>query len=147
VSNGVEEKTMMAAAMLVLMIQATPLGPALVTFSSHAEGARWEFVIPSGQLDTAPLWHDSEEHPPLAPRAAVQSARQMLSAIVDRADEWELAEVTLHQIGQTGLWVYKVKFLSPLPNVTGTIGSALRSQMDVIVLLDGTAIRPVRRSL
>jgi hypothetical protein len=117
-------------------------------FTSVAEGQRWTFAVGGPALERSPRWREADDAPPLAARAAIRSARAMLGALVKAGGAWELGRVSLQPIaGGRDAWVYLVDFASPLRLRAGAgAGSALREQMTLVVLMDGTAVTPVRRA-
>jgi hypothetical protein len=140
---------MLLAVMLILWLQAPPDGGGV--FYSYVDGMRWAFAVCAVDVDRSPRWDDSEDAPPLPPRAAVRSARELLRKYVERADDWELAKVSVQPIaGRSDVWVYLVDFNKPLPPLPdhpgeGVAGSILRSAVSVVVMMDGTAITPQRQ--
>ena len=116
-------------------------------FTSYAEGERWDFAVRGRDVEKAPPWRDIDDAPPLPPRAAVRSARLMLSKLVKHGSSWELGKVSLQPIaGAAGVWVYLVEFTSPVQVRAGAmVGSSLRQQLTVVVMMNGTAISPDRR--
>jgi hypothetical protein len=139
---------MLIAVLMALALQ-NPAEPNRALFSSHVDGARWEFVVRDADLDACPVWQESADHPPLAPRAAARAAQALLRPLVEQADTWEQDEISLRPIlGHPGAWVYLVRFLTPLPPAKpGTVGSSLRGQLSVVVLMDGRAVVPHRQAL
>ena len=116
-------------------------------FTSYAEGQRWDFAVRGQDVENALRWRETDDAPPLAPRAAVRSSRVMLSKLVKEGPDWELGRVSLQQIaGTTDVWVYLVEFTSPVHLRAGAVvGSGLREQLTVVVMMNGTAVTPDRR--
>lgn len=139
---------MLHALMLMLLLQTQFQSP------SCAAGEAWQFVVRGHEIDKNPRWSERNDRPPLAPRAAVRSARAFLRQMKCKdADAWEVLEVALRPIGgERDLWIYVVKFGEPLPVPKGSvIGSVFPRVVDVPVLMDGTTVphsvgtRPPRR--
>lgn len=135
---------MVLAAVIVLLLQ-NPADNGGV-FYSYVNDTRWESIIPAADLATSPRWPPGADSPPLAPRAAVRSARLLLDTIFTAGEKWELNCVSLQQIHRVpDSWVYPIDFgeRPPLPEGgPGTLGSFMGEQMTVVVLMDGTALRP-----
>jgi hypothetical protein len=142
---------MVLLAVLLLTLQTSSNGGGV--FSSYVNGLRWDFVVRAADLDKSPAWAESADSPPLAPRAAVRSARVLLNKLFNADADWEFSRVTLQIIAATGQrWVYLVDFdeRPPLPpaNARGaTLGSFIGERMTVVVLMDGTAIVPTSHTL
>jgi hypothetical protein len=111
---------------------------------SCTPGEGWEFVVGGRYLERSPRWPAGTDSPPLAPRAAVRSARSLLHLMSCKdAETWEVVEVALRRLGGEGdVWVYLVRFQEPLRVAKGSVGVTAARVLDVPVLLDGTALRP-----
>jgi hypothetical protein len=104
---------------------------------------RWESVVRPSELERSPRWAASADSPPLAPRAAVRSARQLVDALFTAGEKWDLGRLSLQQIiGVRDSWIYLVEFGEHPTHVEG-MGSFIGETMTVVVLMDGTAIRPI----
>jgi hypothetical protein len=117
-------------------------------FTSYAGGQRWDFNVRGQDVEKGPRWRETDDAPPLPPRTAVRSARGLLSRLFTDGPDWELGRVSLQQVaGTRDAWLYLVEFSSPLKVRPGALaGSAVREHMTVVVMMDGTAITPVRRA-
>ena len=73
---------MVLAAVLMLTLQ-TPADNDGGLFYSYVNDRRWESVVRAADLDKSPRWPPSADNPPLAPRAAIRSARAV--ALVSQA--------------------------------------------------------------
>lgn len=116
-------------------------------FYSYVNGEKWEFSVADTDLVNVPVWRVAEDAPPLPPRAAIRSAREMLQTLLADGSEWEFHRVALQlQRMRTGpdAWVYLVDFVSPFTPPSGFAGSISRSQVTLVVLMDGRAVAPVR---
>ena len=130
--------------LLSLMFLLLAQGPRFES-PSCSEGLGWEFVLHGRDLDTRPRWRNSDDAPPLAPRAAVRSARALLARMkCEQPDAWELNRVSLQPIAsEPDAWVYIVEFQRLRVPKGAVIGSAFPSQLSVVVLLDGSAVAPL----
>jgi hypothetical protein len=112
---------------------------------SCVEGQGWNYVIRERDLGKTPRWGEPQDAPPLPPRAAIRSAREFLRRMTCQGvDQWEVHQVALQPIaGTLDVWVYLVKFVEPsrVPK-RGSAGSFFPRAVDVVVLLDGTAVAP-----
>lgn len=127
----------------MLTLQA-PAGNGGGVFYSFVNDRRWESVVRAADLGKSPRWPASADSPPLAPRAAVRSARLVLDKVFTRGEEWDLGRVSLQEVrGVPNSWIYLVDFVQRPPSPRGgTLGSFIGDQMTVVVLMDGTAITP-----
>ena len=111
-----------------------------VFFSSSYGDKIYRFTITDEELKNYPLWFPDQDTPPLAPRKAVSSAREVLKTLVRDADKWKLQEIGLVPIGSgESKWVYTVQFHPPLPpeGIDGRIPN-----LKLVVLMNGTAVKP-----
>ena len=130
--------------MLLPLVFALVLQAPYFQFPSCAGGEMWKFVVRERDVERIP-WHDTDAAPPLAPRAAVRSARELLRRMGCRgADAWELHQIALQPIaGVRDAWVYLVEFTEPRPRPkANSVVSVLPRVATVVVLLDGTAVTP-----
>lgn len=127
----------------MMMVLVAAQGPSF-TSPACTPGQQWVFVLSGRDVDKSPRWAATADAPPLAPRAAVRSARAFLERMkCGRPGEWELHQVSLRPIpGERNAWVYSVEFLRlRVPN-DAVIGSAFPDVVSVVVSLDGTVIAP-----
>jgi hypothetical protein len=137
----------LAATVLVLILQAPVDNDAGMSFKSYVNQRRWESVIRAADLEKSPRWVASADSPPLAPRAAVRAARHVLDAIFTAGEGWDFSRMSLQQMmGIPDRWVYLVDFGERPPPPKG-IGSFIGDTMTIVVLMDGTAIRPTGHPL
>jgi hypothetical protein len=96
-------------------------------------------------LATVPVWHESDDNPPLPPRAAIAAPRPVLGKLVKGGEEWELDRINLRRVGPRDVWVYDLQFFTPLPPISpNSVGSFPRSSLSLIVLMDGRTITPIK---
>jgi hypothetical protein len=126
--------------MSLSLLIALQMGSADVTgqWSSYVLGQRWDFTVLRRDLERTPLWADSDETPPLAPRRAIAVARSELERLVPAADAWRLSNVQLRPVHGPGRWIYLVGFDEPAPGPMGGIGQTL----EIVVLMNGVAVQP-----
>jgi len=136
---------MISALLLTLLLQA-PTDQAYFSTYIHLNGGCWVLRVTASELLTVPVWRESDEAPPLSPRAATNASRLVLRELVKDGDEWELERISLRRIPLApDLWVYEVEFLNPLPPLPpNTVGSLGRTPLSLIVLMDGRAVAPVK---
>jgi hypothetical protein len=107
-------------------------------FSSYIDGKRWDFVVTHQDIENSPRWLDTDDNPPLSPRAAIRSARLLLSQLMKDGNQWRLDSVQLRPIDFPRSWIYVVDFQQPPPRPDGGIST----KMSVVVLMNGRAIVP-----
>jgi len=109
--------------------------------SDHA-GKRYEFTVTHAQLQLTPDWAEDADNPPLSPRKALAQARTDLRTFLSLSDaaKWTHPKITLTEVGSPHKWMYIVEFEGPLPP---NVSDGPVDQMRVLVLMDGTAIKPV----
>ncbi|PYR98303.1 MAG: hypothetical protein DMG16_21210 [Acidobacteria bacterium] len=112
---------------------------AAAAFSSYVAGQRWDFVVSHEDVGNSARWLDTDDSPPLSPRAAIRSARVLLSQLMKDADQWRLDSVSLRPIAFPEVWIYVVDFQPPPPSPLG--GHV--AKMSVVVLMNGRAIVPI----
>ena len=96
------------ALVLTLAMQEQVNAGAAATFSSYVDGQGWDFVVSHEDIGDSPRWLDTDDSPPLSPRAAIRSARVLLSQLMKDADRWRTESVTLRPIDFPGSWIYLV---------------------------------------
>ena len=129
---------MLDAFMLTLFLQMQFQSPGC------SMGDGWAFVLRGGDVDRSPRWLDTSDAPPLAPRAAVRSARSLLGRMsCSDADGWEVAAVAMRPVGGAGdVWISIVTFQEPLRPPKGSVGAMLPRVLEIPVLMDGTVLMP-----
>ena len=112
---------------------------AAATYSSYVNGQRWDFVVSHQDVENSPRWRDVDDTPPLSPRAAIRSARSLLSRLMKDGDQWSVGSVNLRPIDFPSSWIWVVDFQQPSPRPNG----GLLTTMSVVVLMNGRAVVPV----
>jgi hypothetical protein len=134
---------MVLAVMLTIALQSSG-NP---VFSSYVNDSRWDAVVRAADVDKSPRWRNSDDSPPLAPRAAVRSARRLLGTLFTHGEQWDLSRVSLQVIaGTEDSWLYLVDFGERPPLPSG-IGSFVGETMTIVVLMDGSAVVPTSHRL
>ena len=129
-------------AILGAMILVTPAHAqdTAASYRSDHAGKRYDFTVTYAQIQLTPDWNEDADNPPLSPRKALARARTDLRTFLPDAAKWTHPKITLSEVGAPHKWMYIVEFEGPLPPnmVDGPV-----DQMRVLVLMDGTAIKPV----
>lgn len=128
-----------------VLLAASPI--LLSTFASAGElgfpgaafGKSYNTEVSDGALAKSPAWRDADDNPPLSARKAIASAEAMVAKVVEPDKEWRrhLEGITLTQRGDR--WFWRAQFIW-LPKGGGIAG--LPPYLDIIVLMDGTALKP-----
>lgn len=106
-----------------------------ITWSVYADGQHYSSVLTMKRLSKSPAWKDEEEHPPLSARKAMATARQMAMEIAPFGKQVKLLPPSLKLRESNGHWFWVVTFS---PNDS----RQFQSVFHVVVLMDGTALRP-----
>lgn len=133
------------AFMLTLGLQDPVNGPngAAGAFYSYVDGMKYTFVVSRQDAADSPRWDDPEENPPLAPRAAIRSAKALMSSLRSDGSAWQVQAVHLNPILLPGVWIYLVEFHDAPPAAPGAgiVGGPAKS-MRIVVLMNGSAVIP-----
>ena len=142
--------------LLSLGQSAQPDAPPLRSVFNFLGDKQWEFRVNRSDVEGLPRWPANAEHPPLSPRAAIQSARGMMRKLFPDGDEWLFNAITLAPTAVDDAWIYTVLFASPPPApnavLTGPVkpgqimsvaGSQSSTLFTLIVLMDGRALDPI----
>ena len=102
-------------------------------------GQHYRSQVTWTQIEQAPKWSpDAQETPPLPPGRAQAIARKELNRLIPLGQTWHLHAVRIVDAGR-GQWLYEVSFERQFPSDVAVIGGQF---MDILVLMDGTAIEP-----
>ena len=132
---------MLAAVVLLAVLQTADGTDVAASFSGYARGERWEFKITRTMLAAAPAWEETELSPPLPPRRAIAIAASQLAELLPDSSRWRFNSVSLHQIGGGNRLVYVVEYGGPPPR---PVGGMTMERMPIIVLMSGATVVPVR---
>jgi hypothetical protein len=104
----------------------------------------YETTLKLADLNSRPAWPDKSENPPLSPRRAIEIAQSVVDGFSDISDfgDWqiEIDEVRLRQFTpQHWVWIVHYDCKSKVGGQTGP-----GTYLDVVVLMDGTSIRPTK---
>lgn len=130
---------MFDALLLTLLLQVRYQSPSCMV------GEGWSFVVQQTALDKGPPWQERDDAPPLAPRAAIRSARALLVRLSCKdADDWEVSQVALRRVrADLKAWMYVVTVQEPIRIPTSSpVGAVHPRIIEIPVLLDGTALIP-----
>jgi hypothetical protein len=140
--------TTIGLAVVALMLQRSAAVQPSMVYSSAAEGQRCRFTILESDIENVPRWLETDDRPPLAPRAAIRAARDLMSMLFRNGSVWPLQGVRLRPLGGDR-WVYEVEFDRPLPPQStagsrGGIVSVLTNPdwFRIVVLMTDRAIAP-----
>jgi hypothetical protein len=113
----------------------------VTVWSSYIGINRYDFAVSLAEIARTPVWRESDDHPPLAPRKALKLARACLAKLVTDAEHWLLHEVSLSSLSEhDGHWVYLVSFYPPLP--PNGVWEGIVEPMTIPVLMSGVAVQP-----
>jgi hypothetical protein len=114
----------------------------------HARETHYSYVfskqyivnITQKALDNTPIWADGADHPPLSARKATQLADKMRATLVKNREgyTWTLKSISLIPAGE-GKWYW----LAYYQEIFFGISSGLPNDLRLVVLMDGTVIKPV----
>ena len=110
-------------------------------FPSDLGRVRYESVVTSRMLDAAPTWKPENANPPVAARAAIRAADDMIrnAIAVDSELRLVLKEVSLTHL-EDDKWVWIVHYEGRTTNGGGSTG--IQPFVELVVLMDGKAIKP-----
>ena len=120
-----------------------PVPDVAASFASYWEGKQYVFSITRAQLGRTPDWKETDLNPPLAMRRAMNAASEEMKLLFNDWPKWELLEIRLHHL-RNRKWLYLVAYLPPMP--TEGIKGHL-PKFEVVILLDGTAVKPQVRPI
>ena len=132
---------MLAAFVVLAVLQVADGNEAAAAFSGYVRSARWDFRITRTMLAQAPAWEETELSPPLPARRAIAIAATQLAELLPDAAQWRLTSVSLRQIGGGNRWVYVIEYVGPPPRPEGGITS---EKMPIVVLMNGATVVPTR---
>ena len=91
-----------------------------------------EFVVNRSDLLSAPRWATADDAPPLAPRAAVRAALELLPKVLPAEDlnHWSVRLITLQLLVQSDTWVYIVELERAHVCATGAVCSGMEGPAD-----------------
>ena len=109
--------------------------------SSRFGTNEYSCVVTQEGLEKVPKWPQTDEWPPLSPKKAIQAAKGVMRGLVEGVgvEDWSSEKITLRRAGSVGNWVYVIAMASVFPPSV-VVGQA--QSIEVVVLLDGTAIKP-----
>ena len=116
-------------------------------FASYLDGQKLEFVVNRTDLLSAPRWATADDAPPLAPRAAVRAALELLPKVLPAEDlnHWSVRLISLQSLVQSDTWVYIVELERAHVCAAGAVCSGMEgpaTTLRMVVLMSGRAIAP-----
>jgi len=106
---------------------------------NHLGQTAYRSLVLEIDLVNTPKWVEGTDSPPLSPRQAEMAARSELTRTVRQFDHWELVKFCLRRVGNPENWIYIVEMK---PVVQNARASGQVDSIEIVVLLDGRAIRP-----
>jgi hypothetical protein len=157
----------------ILLLSVAMLQPAPLTvggwFQTLVGGEQWDFQISQETLDRAPSWSADNDGPALGAGSALVAARRELVTLGLDPDDWRLTTICLRPalhvlhfqppeavqgMRLTDRWLYIVGFQENVLHVLakanddgsglGAGGSRMGKKCELVVLLNGEAIHPIR---
>jgi len=150
------------------MLQTAP-SPVNGWFETLVGSEQWDFRISQETLDRAPSWSADDDGPALGAGSALVAARRELITLGLDPDDWRLTTISLRPalrvlyfqppeavqgMRLTDRWLYIVGFEENVLNVLtkanadvrgpGAGGSRIGKKCELVVLLNGEAIHPMR---
>ena len=108
--------------------------------ASYAEGK--EFLFKIVDIQRMPTWPLDAAYPPFSARKAQMLARKQMDKLVSDGKEWPLERICLQDMGDNLHWIYVVEFGLP-PSKSGGLHRTIEVTFRIVVLMDGTVIKPV----
>jgi hypothetical protein len=90
----------------------------------------------------SPAWDQETESPPVSPKKAIKLAEKMRKSVLKAPDDWEWHTMDLHLflLGDDCVWHVTFQAM-PIEREAGLISP--HEEITLIVLMDGTVIKPV----
>ncbi len=119
----------------------------LTDFKDGITGFRYIWRIPHSALSKLPVWSPSDSEPPLSPHKAVATATRYLEAILPSSTKVSIYAIALEKQGigadqdpkqLSALWAYHISF-----NAVPEPPPKFKAQLEVLITLDGTLIKPI----
>lgn len=108
---------------------------------SHAFGKTYKSRVDRNVVSQTPAWDETEESPPVSPRQALKLVDKMRRSIAKAPDGWEWKAMNLHLfVGENPCAWYVMYQAVPVEPEEGPIPF---HELTLIVLMDGTVIKPV----
>jgi len=116
--------------------------PVSMEFASYADGKEFDFKITHDEIQRTPIWPVDVAFPPFSARKAQALARKQMDSLVSDGRKWPLERVCLEDMGDNLHWLYIVEFGLP-PSKAPGLHSVIEDRFRIVVLMDGTVIKPV----
>ena len=113
---------------------------AQITRCSYAFSKQYCFTITANMLKVSPVWSEDADNPPLPARKAIRLATKLKNELVKDTEKfkWKLESCSLEQ-AETSKWYW---FITYFARYQGS-STGIPHHLQVIVLMDGTVIRPM----
>lgn len=106
--------------------------------SGKTDGNSFAFALSKAEIDSTPRWVSDSDHHAVAPRHAIDIARNQLKGFVADGDKWRLDDVCLFDLGHDR-WIYVVRFGRQYPPTTAVYGG---EYLEIPVLMNGSVVKP-----
>jgi len=137
-------RTITTLFVLLLMASTLQAEPAVaMRLLNTYQQKEYQFVITQADLDRSPAWEENQDAAPLAPRAAVESARRYamddLLRKVRPSQQWLMRRITIEHVGgRENQWIYIIDFI---PEQGDAVLLTALPVFRIPVLMDGTVPR------
>lgn len=116
-------------------------------YESVADGKAFTTVVADQAVAKTPAWQPSEDNPPLSGREALKLATRMKDKLVrdEHGFRWELESLSIIAPPSSKKVQGKFYWLTKYVNVPHEAGAALggiQEEILIVVLMDGTVLRP-----
>jgi hypothetical protein len=108
------------------------------------DGRMFDYTVPKTAFGRLPAWEVEKDPPPLAIARALEIAKKATRTEHPELMEFMPSTISIHQVGshdRKTRWFYVIN-MYPMTNGEPSIDS----QVTVVVLMDGTVVKPKERS-
>jgi hypothetical protein len=100
---------------------------------------RYSTRIATEQREKSPAWEGEAENPPVSAKEAKRLATKMKDSLVKDNETywWGLESLTLRPLSDKWIWVVTFR-----AHVRKGISTGPATELDIVVMMDGTAIEP-----
>jgi hypothetical protein len=126
------------AAVLILGHQVS----ADVEIYNYVDGKTIAVKVDTKRLLATPSWKKDEANPPVCAKRAIGIAQEIKKALIKSPGrfQWRLVSAKLVRDRECERWYWKIEFEGRLPP---SEPPDFPKELDVVVLMDGTAVQPV----
>jgi hypothetical protein len=129
---------LMAVAALLAFLNGT--SHAQTTYFSYTSGKQYVVEVSREALEKSPAWKDDDENPPLSARRAIRLANAMKGSLVKDSDDYKWQFETAALTSDSGKWYWVIRYEAHFQR---GVSSGPRAFLRIVVLMDGTVIKPV----